>query len=44
MSGRMKVIMDDGKRWIAAWNFAIMPPGHDTWAVSNESCIVIDWH
>ena len=44
VSGRMKVVMDDGEEAeFAAGDFAVIPPGHDAWIVGDEPCVVIDW-
>jgi len=44
VSGRMKVVMDDGsEEEFAPGDFAIIPPGHDAWIVGDEPCVVIDW-
>jgi quercetin dioxygenase-like cupin family protein len=45
VSGRMKVVMDDGDELeFGPGDFASMPPGHDAWIVGDEPCVVIDWH
>lgn len=44
VSGRMKVVMDDGQESeFGPGDFAIIPPGHDAWIVGDEPCVVIDW-
>ena len=44
VSGRMRVVMDDGEEAeFGPGDFAIIPPGHDAWIVGNEPCVVIDW-
>jgi quercetin dioxygenase-like cupin family protein len=44
ISGRMKVVMDDGEEMeYGPGDFAIMAPGHDAWIVGDETCVVIDW-
>ena len=44
VSGRMKVVMDDGEETeFGPGDFAIIPPGHDAWVVGGEPCVVIDW-
>jgi len=44
VSGRMKVVMDDGEEMeFGPGDFAIMAPGHDAWTVGDEPCVVIDW-
>ncbi len=44
VSGRMKVVMDDGEDMeYGPGDFAVMGPGHDAWVVGDEACVVIDW-
>ena len=44
ISGRMRVVMDDGQEEeFGAGDFAVIPPGHDAWIVGDEPCVVIDW-
>jgi quercetin dioxygenase-like cupin family protein len=44
VSGRMKVVMDDGEEAeFGPGDFMICPPGHDAWTVGSEACVVIDW-
>jgi quercetin dioxygenase-like cupin family protein len=44
VSGRMKVVMDDGQEAeFGPGDFAVIPPGHDAWVVGEEPCVVIDW-
>jgi quercetin dioxygenase-like cupin family protein len=44
VSGRMKVVMDDGEEIeYGPGDFAVMNPGHDAWIVGDEPCVVIDW-
>jgi quercetin dioxygenase-like cupin family protein len=44
ISGRMKVVMDDGEEmYYGPGDFAIMGAGHDAWTVGDEPCVVIDW-
>ena len=44
VSGRMKVVMDDGEEAeYGPGDFAIMPPGHDAWIVGDDACVVVDW-
>jgi quercetin dioxygenase-like cupin family protein len=44
ISGRMKVVMDDGEEMeYGPGDFAVMAPGHDAWVVGDEPCVVIDW-
>jgi len=45
VSGRMKVVMDDGEEMeYGPGDFAHMAPGHDAWIVGDERCVVVDWH
>jgi quercetin dioxygenase-like cupin family protein len=44
VSGRMKVVMDDGQEEeFGPGDYAVIPPGHDAWIVGDEPCVVIDW-
>ena len=44
MSGRMHVVMDDGREdEFGPGDVMIAGPGHDAWTVGNEPCVVIDW-
>jgi mannose-6-phosphate isomerase-like protein (cupin superfamily) len=44
MSGRMKIVMDDGEEIeIGPGDFMTAAPGHDAWIIGNEPCVVIDW-
>jgi len=44
VSGRMKVVMDDGEEMeYGPGDFATMGPGHDAWIIGDEPCVVIDW-
>ena len=44
ISGRMKVVMDDGEEVeYGPGDFASMPPGHDAWTVGEEDCVFIAW-
>jgi len=44
ISGRMKVVMDDGEEnEFGTGDFMLCPPGHDAWTVGDEACVVIDW-
>jgi quercetin dioxygenase-like cupin family protein len=44
ISGRMKVVMDDGEEMMyGQGDFAIMAPGHDAWVIGNEPCVLIAW-
>jgi hypothetical protein len=44
LSGRMKLIMDDGsEREVGAGDVAAIPPGHDAEVVGGEPCVFIDF-
>ena len=44
ISGRMKIVMDDGEEAeFGPGDLMICPPGHDAWIVGDEPCVVIDW-
>ena len=44
ISGRMKIVMDDGEEMeFGPGDFMTCPPGHDAWVLGNEPCVVIDW-
>jgi hypothetical protein len=44
LSGRMRVVMDDGQEAeIAPGDFVTIPPGHDAWTVGNEPCVILDF-
>jgi quercetin dioxygenase-like cupin family protein len=44
LSGRMKIVMDDGEESeFAAGDYMSVPPGHDAWVIGDEQCVLIDW-
>ncbi len=44
VSGRMKVVMDDGiEAEVGPGSAAVIPPGHDAWIVGDEPCVFIDF-
>ncbi|MFF3209589.1 cupin domain-containing protein [Streptomyces sp. NPDC002886] len=44
VSGRMKVVMDDGESIEAEpGDFIQIDPGHDAWVLGEEPCVVLDW-
>ncbi len=44
VSGRMKVVMDDGaEAEVGPGDFMRIDPGHDAWVVGDEACVSIDW-
>ncbi len=44
VSGRMKIVMDDGEEAeFGPGDFMVCPPGHDAWILGDQPCVVIDW-
>lgn len=44
ISGRMKIVMDDGTAdEFGPGDLMICPPGHDAWIVGDDACVVVDW-
>lgn len=44
ISGRMKVVMDDGETVeFGAGDFMRVTPGHDAWVLGDEPCMALDW-
>ena len=44
ISGRMRVVMDDGQEdEFGPGDFMQADPGHDAWIVGDEPCVVVDW-
>jgi EutQ-like cupin domain len=44
VSGRMKVVMDDGtEEEFGPGDAAVIPPGHNAWVVGNEPVIAVDF-
>lgn len=44
ISGRMKIVMDDGEEMeFGPGDFMTCALGHDAWIVGDEACVVIDW-
>jgi quercetin dioxygenase-like cupin family protein len=44
LSGRMKVVMNDGTQAEAAPNDVVrIEPGHDAWVIGDEPCITVDF-
>lgn len=44
ISGRMKVVMDDGTEGeIGPGEVARIEPGHDAWVVGEEPCVAVDF-
>ena len=44
ISGRMKIVMDDGEEQeFGPGDFMTAAPGHDAWVLGDEPCVVVDW-
>ncbi|MFZ3493159.1 cupin domain-containing protein [Streptomyces sp. 5.8] len=44
VSGRMKIVMDDGESTeTEPGDFIQIAPGHDAWVLGDEPCVVLDW-
>ena len=44
LSGRARTVMDDGTVVDSGpGDIGIVPPGHNTWVVGDEPCIIIDF-
>ena len=44
VSGRMKVVMDDGTEGeVGPGQVAAIPPGHDAWIEGDEPCVFLDF-
>jgi ethanolamine utilization protein EutQ (cupin superfamily) len=44
ISGRMKVVMDDGQEAeVAPGDIVQIPSGHDAWTVGDEPCVLLDF-
>jgi quercetin dioxygenase-like cupin family protein len=44
LSGRARTIMDDGTVIESGpGDVAIVPPGHNTWVLGNEPCVILDF-
>src|ERR687885_1780698 len=44
VSGRMKVVMDDGEEMeYGPGDVMVCPPGHDAWIVGDKPCVFVDW-
>lgn len=45
VSGRLAILMDDGKEFIAGpGDITSLPSGHDAWVVGDEPAVTIDWY
>ncbi len=43
LSGRMRIVMDDGQQAeVGPGDYVVCPPGHDAWTVGNEPCVILD--
>ncbi|MFF0274266.1 cupin domain-containing protein [Streptomyces sp. NPDC004330] len=44
VSGRMKVVMDDGESAeYGSGDYMEVQPGHDAWVLGDEACVAVDW-
>lgn len=44
VSGRMKIVMDDGAEIeIGPGEVCDIPPGHDAWTVGEDACVLVDF-
>ncbi|MFJ8691595.1 cupin domain-containing protein [Streptomyces roseolilacinus] len=44
VSGRMKIVMDDGESVeLGPGDFMSVAPGHDAWVLGDEPCVALDW-
>jgi len=44
LSGRMKIVMDDGtSAEIGPGDAMVCPPGHDAWVLGDEPCVIVDF-
>ena len=44
ISGRMRVVMDNGKKAeLGPGGVANIPPGHDAWVVGRKTCVFLDF-
>ena len=44
VSGRMKVVMDDGKEEeFGPGDALVVPPGHNAWVIGNEPVVAVDF-
>ncbi|MFF2148920.1 cupin domain-containing protein [Kitasatospora sp. NPDC058190] len=44
ISGRMRIVMDDGQQTdFGPGDFMVCPPGHDAWILGDEPCVIVDW-
>lgn len=44
LSGRMRVVMDDGtESEVGPGSVVLIDPGHDAWTVGDEACLLVDF-
>ena len=44
VSGRLKVVMDDGEEMeFGPGDVGVIPPGHDAWVLGEEPYVFVDW-
>jgi quercetin dioxygenase-like cupin family protein len=44
ISGRMKVVMDDGTEGeVGPGDAMVIAPGHDAWIIGDEPCVALDF-
>ena len=44
LSGRMRVVMDDGQELeYGPGDICVIPPGHDAWVEGGEPAVILDW-
>ncbi|MEV7612363.1 cupin domain-containing protein [Streptomyces sp. NPDC089799] len=44
VSGRMKIVMDDGETAeMGPGDYIEIAAGHDAWVVGDEPCVALDW-
>lgn len=43
LSGRMRIVMDDGQQMeVGPGDYVVVSPGHDAWTLGNEACVMLD--
>lgn len=44
VSGRIKILMDDGKEFeCKAGDVSLLPEGHDAWVIGDEPVVIVDF-
>jgi quercetin dioxygenase-like cupin family protein len=44
LSGRMRIVMDDGESSeMGPGDVAVIPPGHDAWTLGDQACVALDF-